>query len=86
MTNANHRVLYTGMTNNLERRVDEHRTGKGSAFAARYRVNKLVFCECFDKPIDAIAAEKRIKNGSRAKKLALIEQQNPSWQDLREDF
>lgn len=86
MTNANHTVLYTGMTNNLARRVAEHRSGEGSAFTKRYQVKKLVFCEPFDRPVDAIAAEKRIKAGSRKKKIALIEEQNPFWRDLSEDF
>ena len=82
MTNTNHKVLYTGVTNHLTRRVYEHRNGKGSAFTKQYRVKKLVFYERFDRPEDAIAAEKRIKGGSRAKKTALIEEMNPSWTDL----
>ncbi len=86
MTNANNTVLYTGMTNSLSRRTHEHRAGEGSGFTARYRVTKLVFCERFDRPEEAIAAEKRIKAGSRAKKVALIEGQNPSWRDLAEDL
>ena len=82
MTNANCTVLYTGMTNDLTRRVHEHRTGEGSTFAKRYKVTKLVFYARFDKPSDAIAAEKRIKSGSRARKVSLIEEQNPRWKDL----
>jgi putative endonuclease len=85
-TNANHTALYTGVTNNLSRRVYEHREGQGSAFTKRYQVHKLVFCEQFDQPSDAIAAEKRIKAGTRQKKLALIEAQNPFWRDLAEDL
>ena len=86
MTNANHTVLYTGVTNNLARRVHEHRSGEGSAFTRRYQIKKLVFSEQFDKPMNAITAEKRIKSGSRKKKIALIEEQNPFWRDLSEDL
>ena len=86
MTNANHTILYTGVTNNLMRRVHEHRDGKGSAFTKRYHVNTLVFCESFERPVDAIAAEKRIKAGSRKKKINLTETQNPFWRDLAEDL
>ena len=86
LTNASHTVLYTGVTGNLSRRVHEHSQGDGSAFTKRYRVHKLVFCEQFDDPNDAIAAEKRIKAGSREKKNALIEKQNPFWRDLTEDL
>ena len=82
MTNANETVLYTGVTNNLERRVHQHRTGEGSTFTKRYQVIKLVFYERFEKIDDAIAAEKRIKAGSRASKIKLIEEQNPAWNDL----
>jgi putative endonuclease len=85
MSNANHAVLYTGVTNNLCRRVHEHCNGEGSIFTKHYRVKKLVFYDRFDRPGDAIAAEKRIKSGSRAKKIALIEAMNPSWRDLMDD-
>ena len=77
LTNANHTVLYTGVTNDINRRVHEHASGKGSAFTRLYQAHKLVFWEQFDNPKDAIAAEKRIKAGSRAKKVALVEAQNP---------
>ncbi len=85
MTNINHRVLYTGVTNNLTRRVHEHGNGEGSAFTKQYQIKKLVFYERFDNPLEAIAGEKQIKAGSRKKKIALIEKQNPSWRDLMED-
>jgi len=81
-TNANETVLYTGVTNNLERRVYQHRTGEGSAFTKRHQVKKLAFYERFENMNDAIAAEKRIKAGSRANKIKLIEEQNPAWNDL----
>ena len=82
MTNASNRVLYTGVTNDLHRRVAQHKAGLGSAFTSRYRINKLVFYEAFRRIIDAISAEKRIKAGSRAKKITLIEAVNPKWRDL----
>jgi putative endonuclease len=82
MTNANETVLYTGVTNNLERRVYQHRTSEGSTFTKRHQVKKLVFYERFKNMNDAIAAEKRIKAGSRVNKIKLIEEQNPAWNDL----
>ena len=82
MTNANNHVLYTGVTNDLLRRAAQHKAGRGSAFTSRYRVHKLVFYEEFRRVTDALAAEKRIKAGSRAKKITLIESLNPEWKDL----
>jgi putative endonuclease len=82
MTNQANTVLYTGMTNDLRRRVEEHRKGRGSGFTTKYRVNKLVFYERFDTAGGAIAAEKRIKAGSRRKKEGLINSINPEWKDL----
>ncbi len=86
ITNANHTVLYTGITNNLLRRVHEHRSGEGSVFTKRYQINKLVFWERFERSVDAIRAEKRIKAGSRKKETGLIKESNPSWRDLAEDL
>jgi putative endonuclease len=85
MTNVNNRVLYTGLTNNLPRRVAKHRVGVGSRFTSRYRVTKLVWYEEFARIADAIAAEKRIKGGSREKKIRLVEGVNPGWRDLLGD-
>jgi putative endonuclease len=84
MTNANNTTLYTGVTNNLQRRVWEHKNGTGSKFTSKYKITKLVFYESFTRIYDAIAAEKRVKAGSRAKKIMLIESINPEWQDLYE--
>ena len=86
MTNSRHTVLYTGVTNDLVRRVEEHKSGKGSAFAKKYNVNKLVFYESGDDINVAIAREKQIKAGSRKKKLDLINSMNPEWKDLAEEF
>jgi putative endonuclease len=85
MTNVNNRVLYTGLTNNLPRRVAKHRVGLGSRFTSKYRVTKLVWYEEFARVADAIAAEKRIKGGSRKKKIRLVEGVNPGWRDLLGD-
>ena len=76
------RTLYTGVTNNLERRVNEHKSGAVSGFTKRYKVNRLVYFQETNDIGGAIAAEKQIKALTRAKKLALIEKENPSWQDL----
>jgi len=86
MTNKHNTVLYTGVTNNLRRRVEQHKGRKGSRFTAKYKVTKLVFYEGFSRVTDAIAAEKRIKAGSRAKKIEVVESTNPEWQDLYESL
>ena len=82
MTNRNKTVIYTGMTNDLRIRVQEHRDKNGSSFTKRYNLTKLVYYESFSRIYDAIATEKKIKSGSRAKKIALIESMNPYWKDL----
>jgi putative endonuclease len=76
------RTLYTGVTNELERRVQEHKEGRGSAFTRKYKINRLVYYEAFPTALEAIAAEKRIKGWTRAKKIALIESINADWHDL----
>jgi putative endonuclease len=78
---------YTGVTNDMERRLWEHKTASAKAsFARRYSVNKLVYLEEFGDVNDAIACEKRIKGWTRAKKHALITGKNPEWRDLATDF
>lgn len=79
-------VLYTGVTNDLVRRVHEHKAGEVPGFTRQYRVNRLVYYESFADVNEAIAAEKRIKGWVRAKKIALIETDNPTWRDLSEDW
>ncbi len=86
MTNRYNTTLYTGVTNNLQRRVLEHKSGKGSAFTSKYILSKLVFYEVADSTQAAITREKQIKGGSRKKKVDLIEQNNPDWIDLYEVF
>jgi putative endonuclease len=81
MTNQS-RTLYTGVTNDLERRVTEHKSGTVPGFTSKYNVTQLVWYESFTDVRDAIAAEKRIKGWNRAKKIALIETMNPNWEDL----
>jgi putative endonuclease len=80
------RVLYVGVTNNLQRRVYQHRTGTASQFTARYRTTRLVYCEETPDIPDAITREKQIKGWTRAKKIALIEADNPQWIDLAGDW
>ncbi|OZC01559.1 GIY-YIG nuclease family protein [Rubricoccus marinus] len=76
------RVLYTGVTNNIERRLNEHREGAPGSFTARYRARRLVHLEEYPNARDAIAREKQIKAWRREKKRALIEAENPEWRDL----
>lgn len=76
------RVLYCGMTNNLVRRVAEHKSGEIPGFSRSYKCNRLVWFEHFQYVGNAIAREKQIKNWNREKKLARIHDVNPSWADL----
>lgn len=75
-------TLYTGVTANLLRRAFEHRQGAIEGFAKRYAYKNLVWFEPYERMDEAIAREKQIKGGSRARKLALIESLNPDWKDL----
>jgi putative endonuclease len=84
LTSVNRKVLYVGVTNNLENRVAEHRSGTGSAFTQRYRVHTLVYAEEYRYVEDAIAREKEIKGWRRSKKDALVEATNPTLADLFE--
>lgn len=86
LTNATRRVLYTGVTRDLRRRVAQHRMGGSDAFTARYRVRHLVWFEIHENPVSAILREKQLKGGSRRHKLALIQAMNPTWRDLWEDL
>ena len=83
MTNNHNTVLYTGVTEDLIRRVHEHKTKYyPSSFTAKYNLDKLVYFESFHSIEEAIAREKQIKGGSRLKKEALINSVNPTWIDL----
>jgi len=85
MTNKS-RTLYTGVTNNLERRVYEHKNKLIPGFTSKYNITRLVWYESGDNIHVAIAREKQIKGWLRAKKIALIESMNPDWLDLSEDW
>ena len=80
------RVLYTGVTNNLRRRVWEHKNGVIPGFTRDYRIHRLVYFEEFKYVDNAITHEKRIKGWLRKKKVALIEAMNPTWEDLAADW
>jgi putative endonuclease len=83
MTNTYNTVLYTGVTNELKRRVNEHKMKLNPAsFTSIYNIHKLVYFEEFMFIQDAIAREKQIKGGSRKKKIELIEKSNKAWDDL----
>lgn len=86
LTNETHTVLYTGMTNDLMRKVCEHKEGTNKGFTKRYRVKQLVYYEVFDDALSAIQREKQIKAGSRQKKLDLIKKMNPERRDLYEEL
>jgi putative endonuclease len=82
MTNRSRVVLYTGITNDLTRRVWEHQNAEVKGFTKTYKVNRLVYYESCEDPRDAIAREKEIKSWRRSKKNALVETLNPKWVDL----
>ncbi len=82
LTNKYHSVLYTGVTNDLERRFFEHKQKKIKGFTQKYNIDKLVFYEVFDYIDTAIKREKQIKGYSRIKKTKLIDEFNKEWEDL----
>ena len=84
LSNAS-RTLYVGTTNDLVRRVWEHKQKLESGFTAKYNVTQLVYFEAAAHPQVAIAREKELKGWGRARKIALISAANPSWRDLSED-
>jgi putative endonuclease len=87
MTNKRNGTLYTGVTSNLQQRVEEHRThAYPKGFTAKYGCSLLVYYCAFPRIEDAIAEEKRIKGSSRKAKLKLIEDMNPQWKDLWEEI
>ncbi|MFQ5861703.1 MAG: GIY-YIG nuclease family protein [Candidatus Brocadiales bacterium] len=83
MTNKRNTVLYTGVTNNLKKRVKNKLM---DGFTKKYNVDKLVYYEVFDSVEDAIRREKQIKSGSRQKKVALLNRVNKEWRDLYEEI
>ena len=86
MANKQNGTLYTGVTSNLPQRAWQHRDGVADGFTKRYDCNLLVWFEMPDTRDVAIARKKQIKGGSRAKKLALVEDMNPDWRDLYADI
>ena len=84
MTNKLDTVLYTGVTNNIFRRVKEHKEEQHDGFTKKYQLYKLVYVEIHTDIDAAIYREKQIKAGSRAKKISLIISKNPKWEDLSE--
>jgi putative endonuclease len=86
VTNFRQTVLYTGVTNSLERRVWQHRNGTFGGFTCKYKCDRLVYFEEYGEITQAIAREKEIKGWTRAKKNALIATTNPEWNNLAEDW
>ena len=85
-TNRNNRVLYTGVTNNLERRIYQHKNKLVEGFTSKYNVTRLVYYEMTEDVYEAISREKQIKAGSRRRKIDLIESMNAEWRDLAGDW
>jgi len=79
-------TLYVGVTNDLERRMSEHKGALVAGFTKKYKVNRLMYYETFNDVDAAIYREKQIKGWRREKKIALIEAENPTWKDLSEDW
>ncbi|MEW6143856.1 MAG: GIY-YIG nuclease family protein [Thermodesulfobacteriota bacterium] len=86
LTNKNNRVLYTGVTNDLTRRVYEHKEKLVEGFTKKYNVSKLIYYEVCEDIYGAISREKQIKAGSRMKKIELINRMNKDWKDLYEEI
>ena len=85
LTTTHNTALYTGVTNNLERRIAEHRSGLIKGFTSKHKCHKLVYFETFSNIDEAIAREKAIKQLSRDKKNKLIEKGNPAWKELMDN-
>jgi putative endonuclease len=86
MTNMQNTVLYTGITNDLKRRIYEHKEKLVKGFTKKYNITKLVYYEIFRDVDSAILREKQIKGGSRVKKIRLVDSMNSSWEDLYENL
>jgi putative endonuclease len=86
LTNKHNNVLYAGVTNDLVRRIYEHKNKLQKGFTEKYNVDRLVYYEAYTGIVDAIAREKQIKGWSRKKKDDLVSQFNPEWKDLYEDI
>jgi putative endonuclease len=86
LTNKHRTTLYIGITNNIQRRLYQHRYGEVEGFAQRYHLNRLVWVEHFRNVNDAIACEKKLKGWRRSRKIDLVEEANPRWLDLSDDW
>ena len=86
LSNWNDSVLYIGVTSNLPKRLYEHRNGLVDGFTKKYNVHKLVYFEGTDYMQSALEREKQLKKWSRAKKNALVNEMNPTWRDLSQDW
>ena len=86
LTNKTNKVLYIGITNDIRRRINEHKSDLIDGFSKRYQIHKLVYFEEYKRPMDAIIREKQLKGLLRTKKIDLINEMNPEWQDLSEKF
>jgi len=86
LTNKYHTVYYTGVTNDLDRRIQEHKSKNQSGFTSRYNVTKLVYYEVIEDINTAIEREKQLKGGTRQKKIELVDSTNPEWIDLAEEI
>jgi len=86
LASRKHGTLYIGVTNDLIRRVYQHRTDAAPGFTSRYGVHLLVWFECYDDVVNAITREKELKKWRREWKINLIEQSNPNWDDLYESL
>ena len=82
LASGKHGTLYIGITNDLGRRMDDHRRGRGSEFVRQHGINRLVYVEPYDAPLEAIEREKQLKRWKRDWKIALIEKDNLDWSDL----
>lgn len=81
-----HRTIYVGMTNDLQRRIHEHKHRLVPGFTSRYGIDRLVYFESGGNALGVIAREKELKGWRRSRKVSLIEQENPEWRDLSEDW
>ena len=86
LTTQSNSVLYVGVTNDLRRRLYEHKSEQSDNFTKRYHIHKLVYFEEYSSPNEAILREKQLKRWRRAKKDLLIESKNPNWDDWGEGF
>jgi putative endonuclease len=80
------RVLYIGVTGNIERRMAQHKQADSKSFTANYQCHRLVWFERYTTPSAAIAREKQLKGWIRAKKIELVKRENPTWEDLSENW